>query len=517
MPFIEVFDPVERSFYRGELHSVTGKLANIIFEGCTQPTEVETRFIRPEASPAPEGFTPELQSVVEVRFHLPDQAPSYWEGTISTIVPGGKALVKFPNPSCNDIFDFSAMRPASGLSIGNCVFEYVPIPHDCHEKFMEHNKVGVDYVYKQSHLTSLCYVPSKRALALYGAPSAVVEAKSLLSIVFAKSKQLNEGMKRLASTKSRVIHDHATVTFTIPSHLVGIVVGKEFKNIKELKAALQLKDVTFEKLAEDDSQTLVSVFADSREKGELAKKQLHFVERTVEIKDRNHVRSIIGQGGSEILNMKQQTGVPVILVKDKEDPPHVVICGLKESVDQCVKMIEIICIYEPEFRTLEGELQGAGVVRGGSQRFQNFRERQQRSTLRADSTVEFPALPVAHSVIQPKQHSVVAGSDPASAVARPDLSAHAASGGRGGKARSSKGGVVSVALAPAVDVADVHETAPLPRSRADRGGKLLRGGGVSANADHRTDDSRPTNPSPLPSDSFRGKTNGSRGGRGRGV
>ena len=117
------------------------------------------------------------------------------------------------------------------------------------------------------------------------------------------------------------------MSFTIPSNLVGIAVGKEFKNIKELKRKLELKEITFEKLAEDESLTLVSVFADSKEKGELAKKHLNFVETIVEIKDRSHIRWIIGQHGSEIANMKEQTGVPIIQVKDKENPPHVLVAG----------------------------------------------------------------------------------------------------------------------------------------------------------------------------------------------
>lgn len=501
MPFIEVFDPNERSFYRGELHGITGKFASVVFEGAEQPTKVEARFIRPEPGPAPEGFTPQLNSSVEVRFHLPDQAPSHWEGTISTIVAGGKALVKFPNPTYTNIFDFSVMRPATGLMVGDSVFEYLPVPSDCHDDFVQHNKAGIEYVYQKSHLTSLCFVPAKRALAMYGVPNAVAEAKSLLAIVFAKSKRLNDGLKKLALSKGRgTLDQHATtVTFTIPTSMVGIAVGKEFKNIRELKKSLDLKEVTFEKVAEDASQTLVTVFADSKEKGELAKKHLHFVEQIVEIKDRNHIRSIIGQHGSEIINMKQQTGVPVILVKDKEDPPHVVIAGLKDGVDQCVKMIEIICIYEPEFRSLESELQGAGAARGGSQRFHNFQERQQRPPMRPQalwSSDEFPALSAAQTGSKQKQPAAPAASSHSSA--RLDSAAPAAtslSSRRGGKSGSARDNAASVSAPAVVAAAPSEEAAPAPRPHAGRGGRGGRGKAASGDAGNNADDAPSSSPS----------------------
>ena len=66
MPFIEVFNPAEHSFYRGELHGITGKYASVVFEGATEATKVETRYMRPEAPPAPPGFAPQLNTHVEV-------------------------------------------------------------------------------------------------------------------------------------------------------------------------------------------------------------------------------------------------------------------------------------------------------------------------------------------------------------------------------------------------------------------------------------------------------------------
>lgn len=516
MPFIEVFDAIEHSFYRGELQGVTGKSAIVLFEGAEEPTKIETRFIRPEAKPAPEGFTPTLHSSVEVRFQLPGQAQSYWEGTVHNIIASNRqALVKFPNPTYNDIFDFSVLRPATGLLACDCVFEFLPIPADCHDNFMDHNKTGIDYVYNQSHLISLCFVPARRALALYGIPGAVAEAKSLLSIVFAKSKQLNEGMKRLAHKSRSAPEQSASITFTIPTHLVGIAVGKEFKNIKELKRKLDLKEVTFDKLAEDESLTLVSVFADSKEKGELAKKQLNFVETIVEIKDRSHTRSIIGQHGSVITNMKEQTGVPIIQVKDKENPPHVVVAGLKDGVDQCVAMIELICIYEPEFRSLEGELQdaglqGAGAARGGSQRFQNFMERQQRPPVHPAvrySSEEFPALSAGQIASKQKQQASAA------AASKAVESAAAAPSRGGGKAGAGRGDAAAALLPAAHDAAPAVEAAPAPRLRGGRGGRGSRGRPDSAHAARGSDDAElPSPPAAAASDAMRGKSK--RGGRG---
>jgi hypothetical protein len=513
MPFIEVFDPNERSFYRGELHGITGKFASVIFEGAAEPTQVEARFIRPEAGPAPEGFTPQLNSSVEVLFHMPEQAPSYWEGTISNIVGGGKALVKFPNPIYTNIFDFSVMRPATGLNASDCVFDSLPVPSDCHDDFERHNKAGIEYVLQKSHLISLCFVPAKRTLAMYGVPSAVDEAKTLLSNVFAKSRRLNDGMKKLALIKGRSGADQlATVTFTIPTNMVGIVVGKEFKHVRDLKKSLDLKDVTFEKAADDESRTLVSVFADSKEKGELAKKHLHIVEEIVEIKDRSHIRSIIGQGGCEIVNMKQQTGVQSILVKDKEEPPRVIIAGLKDGVDQCVKMIEIICLYEPEFRSLESELQGAAVARGGGQRFQNFQDRQQRQHMRPQghwSSEEFPELSSAQAGGKQKQPAVsVASSKSSARLGAAEPTAPSTASRRGGKSGSARGDITA-APAPAVEVAaNLEEAAPAPRLRGGRGG---RGRAGSGEAGVSADDA----PLPAPpAAAVRGKKPASRGGRG---
>lgn len=523
MPFIEVFDPNERSFYRGELHGITGKFASVVFEGAEQPTKVESRFIRPEPGPAPEGFTPQLNSSVEVRFHLPDQAPSHWEGTISTIVAGGKALVKFPNPTYTNIFDFSVMRPATGLAVGDCAFEYVPVPADCHDDFVQHNKAGIEYVYQKSHLTSLCFVPSKRALAMYGVPNAVAEAKSLMSIVFAKSKRLNDGMKKLALSKGlNTLDQHATtVTFTIPTNMVGLAVGKEFKHVRELKKSLDLKEVTFEKVAEDETQTLVTVFADSKEKCEQAKKQLHFVEQVVEIKDRSHIRSIIGQHGSEIANMKQQSGVPVILVKDKEDPPKVVIAGLKDGVDQCVKMIEIICIYEPEFRSLESELQGAGAARGGSsQRYLNFQERQQRPPMRPQghwSSEEFPALPSAQTGGRQKQPAAYAASSNSSArLDSAEPAAASVSSRRGGKSGSGRDDIAPASAQAVVAAAPSEDAAPVPRSLGGRGGRGGRGRAASGDADNSADGATPPSSAVAAagSKSRSKKPLASRGGRG---
>ena len=486
MPFIEVFDPSEHSFYRGELHGVTGKFASVVFEGADQPTKVETHFIRPEPEPVSDSFTPQLNARVEVRFHLPDQAPSYWEGTVHKII-GGQALVKFPNPNYNNVFEFNLLRPATGLMVGESVFEFVPVPSDCHEDFMEHNKPAIDYVYKTSHLISLCFVPAKRALALYGLPPAVSEAKSLLSIAFARSKQLSLAMKRSAAKGGKSLHQ-AVETFTIPTCLVKHALGKGGKNIIEVKRSLELQDVTFDKVAEDESQTLVSVFADSKEKGELAKKQLHYVEQIVSIADRNCIGAIIGPSGSTIRDMMKETSVSSIIVKDQENPAQVVVQGLKDGVDHCVKMIAIICLYEPEMRSLEGELQGSGAARaGGGNRFQSFQERQQRASAqqgRPFSSEDFPSLPAGQYVGKQKQAVQVAplAAAPAPAVAPSQDAAplpRSSRGGRGGRA----GKVVAVHDGGKGKVEHEIEDAP---PVVQRGGKAQRGdGGHREQADER--------------------------------
>jgi transcription antitermination factor NusA-like protein len=477
MPFIEVFDPSEHSFYRGELHGVTGKFASVVFENASEPTKVETHFIRPEPEPVPDGFTPQLHASVEVRFHMPEQAPSYWEGTVHKII-GGQALVKFPNPNFNNVFEFNLLRPATGLMVGECVFEFVPVPSDCHEDFMEHNKPAIDYVYKTSHLISLCFVPAKRALALYGFPPAVSEAKSLLSIALVRSKQLNIAMKRSAAKGGRSLHQ-AVETFTIPTCLVKHALGKGGKNIIEVKRSLELQDVTFDKVAEDESQTLVSVFADSKEKGVLAKKQLHYVEQIVPIQDRNSIGAIIGPSGSTIRDMMKETAVSSIVIKDQENPAQIVVQGLKDGVDHCVKMIAIICLYEPEMRSLEGELQGAGAARAGGHRFQSFQERQQRTPAqqgRPFSSEDFPSLPAGQSVGKQKPAASVAplaaapapAATPSQDAAPPPRSSR---GGRGGRA----GKIVAVREGGKADGEHELEDAP---PVVHRGGKAQRGDGA---------------------------------------
>ncbi len=269
--------------------------------------------------------------------------------------------------------------------------------------------------------------------------------------------------------------------------------------------------MTFDKLAEDESQTLVSVFADSKEKGELAKKHLNFVETIVEIKDRSHIRSIIGQHGSEITNMKEQTGVPIIQVKDKENPPHVVVAGLKDGVDQCVKMIEIICIYEPEFRSLEEELQGAGAARGGSQRFQNFMERQQRPPVQPAvrySSEEFPALSAGQIASKQKQQASAAASKAVESAA-------AAPSRGGGKAGAGRGDAAAARVPAAHDAAPAVEAAPAPRPRGSRGGRGSRGRADSGHAAHGSDDAElPSPPAAAASDAMRGKSKAApRGGK----
>jgi transcription antitermination factor NusA-like protein len=436
MPFIEVFNPTERSFYRAELHGVTGKFANVIFEGGEQ-ARVETRYIRPEPAPAPDGYAPQLNAGVEVRFHMDDQAPSYWEGTVHKIIGKSQALVKFPDPTFNDVYDFDRLRPATGLMVGESVFEYVPVPSDCHDDFMEHNKRAIDFVHTTSRLISLCFVPAKRALALYGVPPAVSEAKSLLSVAFARSGAINQAAKKSAARGGKSTQQ-AVETFVIPTSLVKFAMGKGGKNIIEIKRSLELHEVTFVKVAEDESQTLVSVFADSKEKGEHAKRQLNFVEHSVQIQDRDHIRAIIGPSGTTIRDMKRETQVPVIIVKDEENPPHIIIQGLKDGVDQCAKMIDIICLYEPQVASLEGALQRAGAA----QRFQSF-QRQQRSSdqqRRQFSAEDFPALPAG----QPggKQTKTAAAAPDRATVASEDAAPPLRSargggrGGRGGKSRA---------------------------------------------------------------------------------
>jgi hypothetical protein len=471
MPFIEVYDPAEHSFYRGELHGVTGKYASVIFEGADEPTKVETNFIRPEPAPAPEGFTPQLHSSVEVRFQMEGQAPSHWEGTVYKIIDG-KALVKFPNPNYNDVYEFNVLRPATGLVVGESVFELLPVPVDCHDDFMEHNQPAVQYVLTTSRLVSLCFVPAKRSLALYGLPAAVTEAKSLLSIVFARSKLLNQAMKKSAGVRGRGSHQPME-TFTIPTSMVGFALGKGGKNVNEVKRSLGLQDVTFDPVPDDESKTRVSIFADSKEKGELAKRQLHYVEQVVEIQDRNHIRSIIGQQGSAIRDLKEQTQVPNIIVKDKENPAQIVIQGLKDGVDKCAKMIAIICLYDPEEFP-----QGGGAARSGSQRFQNFQDRQQRAHMQPRdhlSSDDFPALSSAQPGGKQKQKASGASAAASASSARPVAAA---------PVLPSKSSQAHVAAAPApADAASApaEEAAPTPRSaRGGRGGRVHRGGNSRA-------------------------------------
>lgn len=318
--------------------------------------------------------------------------------------------------------------------------------------------------------------------------------------------------------KSRSMPEqYASISVTIPSNLVGIAAGKEFKKIKELKRKLESKEITFKKLAEDESLTLVSVFADSKEKGELAKKHLNFVETIVEIKDRSHIRSIIGQHGSQITNMKEQTGVPIIIqVKDKESPPHVLVAGLKDGVDQCVKMIEIICTYEQEFRSLEGELQGAGAARTGSQRFQSFMERQQRPSVHSGgrySSEEFPALSAGQIASEQKQQASSAASAAASKVVE---SAPVAPSRGGGKSGPGRGDVAAARLTAADDVVSPVEAASAPRLRGSRGGRGSRGRPESGHAAHGSDDAEcPSPPAAAAGDAMRGKSKAvPRGGRG---
>jgi TPR repeat protein len=186
MSFIEVFDPNERSFYRAELLEIKGDFASIVFEGAEKATNVATRFIRPEPDPVHCGYTPQLHDGVEVRFCMLHQAPSYWEGTVRNII-GGVALVAFPDPNYNDVYEFSLLRPASGLMVGHeSVFELFTVPRDfLHNDFVELNKAAIDCIRKTSDLTSLRFMPTHQALALHGCNRSVSEAKSLLSTAFA--------------------------------------------------------------------------------------------------------------------------------------------------------------------------------------------------------------------------------------------------------------------------------------------------------------------------------------------
>ena len=185
MSFIEVFDPKERSFYRAELLDIKGDFAKIVFEGTERKfaTYVPTRFIRPEPDPTPCGYTPQLHDCVEVLFCLLQQAPSYWEGTVRNIMDG-VALVEFPDPNYNDVYEFTLLRPAAGLDHAS-VFELFTVPRDFfHDDFVELNKAAIDCIRKTSGLTSLRFMPTHQALALHGCSRSVSEAKSLLSAAF---------------------------------------------------------------------------------------------------------------------------------------------------------------------------------------------------------------------------------------------------------------------------------------------------------------------------------------------
>ncbi len=64
-------------------------------------------------------------------------------------------------------------------------------------------------------------------------------------------------MKRLVQKSRSMPEQHALISFSIPSNLVGIAVGKELKNIKQLKRTLKSKEITFKKLAEEDLWVLL--------------------------------------------------------------------------------------------------------------------------------------------------------------------------------------------------------------------------------------------------------------------
>lgn len=332
---VEAKDDATFAYYKGYIKDFDGKKVLLCYENNWKAEEfVDPRSVRQSFVADAHTFFPNVGDAVEALAKSHESEPfSWWNARVKT-VKGDFYVISYADwgDAHNEVVEKAVLRPVNPnphLEPADLVKESLSLPAELIDSEEDKKDVLAQRQKQQSYaelqqtsgVLSLIEDPSAKAVVLIGTKKAVATAKILVNMHIKHQQQLKMLQKKQAKTmqtleeKKKTIAQNVVHEYAINPALLGLVIGKQGKNIKAAESVPGVLSIK----VHSDTKTITIVAKDT-ESYENAKKLLDFVESKFPLR-KSDIARFVGQKYVHLRDIEKASGVIRIRVPDSEPRP----------------------------------------------------------------------------------------------------------------------------------------------------------------------------------------------------
>ncbi|CAD7955380.1 unnamed protein product [Amoebophrya sp. A120] len=319
-----------------------------------------------------EAFQPQPGTVCEVLKQGPLKALG-WQQCCIKQIRDDFYFVYQGDPANSWIVERSNLRPiqdssssgggSSGLSFQNVSREVIPLEQElsawvtdgagdadaCLQQVA--SKVGL--LICRGGLNS---ETSKPEVVMVGEKVALRRGRMLLSTHLKHQKSIQQfhvkrekKMKALDEQRNKY-SDKFSHEWVAEGKCAGMIVGKEGKNVKRVRAAHGVEILIDD---EEDGSVKVRIYGDTQEQVDKARAELEYVRDEFQV-EKNLVGWVLGKRRANLNDIQEQSGIGQCIFDG--DRNVVTLIGLKEQVQDAMMLLEAHCTYNDVYQEMDEEL-----------------------------------------------------------------------------------------------------------------------------------------------------------------
>ena len=335
---IEVYDASQRCYMPGYLRDIEKNRVLVQFgspgsANASKPTWYDWACIRevPDPSSNSQPFAEDQQ--VEVQVGGEDQPTAWWEAKIvSKKGPFCKVHFLSPRNFPDEVVGEEEIRHASSSSVSKNTYskQTIPLDEKLHQWFLENEERVMGDVRQKANLLAVSVGKRERHVKLIGSTKALQMGKMLLELHMKHQGDMtrihsaNEVLQKKLESKRLAREKGVRIQFPVPKNLIGLVVGKAGKNIKDVKQATKVDSIEV-----DQNGPSIIVTGPTEQSVEDAREMLEFVEEKMPVKT-EQVGWLIGRGGKNFKELQEKTKVTRLNVDKNTNT--VILVGNKTAV-----------------------------------------------------------------------------------------------------------------------------------------------------------------------------------------
>jgi len=354
---IEVRDAEQKCYIPAKLIDMLGEKYQVQL-GSDENTKRWVRWELISEESEATDFTVKQDSVVEVL--CTDDGSAWYDADVKSI-KGAFHVVQFCGSGKEEIVEKERMRPARGAQQQRTkplfVKQLFPLRDPkMHDWFLQpEGQAALQETCAKARVLTLAVDPKTPQIRMLGTEKALHMAKILLDLhgrhietLLAARKTREELASRMSSEQEK-LGSGCRLDFPIERELIGLVVGKNGKQIRETKKATGVYTIEI-----DEKQVRVVVIGPTQESIEAAREMLEFVSEKVPVES-SQVGWLIGRNGNNFKELQDKTKVTRLNVDKQKN--EVVLVGTKTAVEAARLYIETHLTYLTNFENEERESQ----------------------------------------------------------------------------------------------------------------------------------------------------------------